>query len=341
MRYATDQPRQPPRRPRRARRRAGRKSLKAVAVAGTKPSRSPTRPARGRGRQRPVAALFGPATAKYRELGTVANLLTFNRLDALPTRNFQQGTFEGAPRLSGEELHEARGVARNSCAACTIGCEHIYAARASGAGAAGVRERCSRSGRCAASPTATPCSPPARSATARPRHDLRRRHHRLRHGVRRARAARRAVAALRQRRRAARAARRDRRREGLGDLLAEGTRARRARRSAARRESTSPRTSRGWRCPATSRGRCRRWRWASPSARRGADHNRSGAYEADFSGDADRLHGAPHGRALAVETEDRAALMDSLILCKFLRGVFADLFAERADAARARSPAGT
>ena len=27
---------------------------------------------------------------------------------------------------------------------------------------------------------------------------------------------------------------------------------------------------------------------------------------------------------LAVETEDKAALMDSLILCKFLRGVFAD-----------------
>src|SRR5206468_12281965 len=71
---------------------------------------------------------FGPATAKYRELGTVANLLTFNRLAALPTRNFQQGTFEQAEALSGEGLNEARRVARRSCAACTIGCEHIYAA---------------------------------------------------------------------------------------------------------------------------------------------------------------------------------------------------------------------
>ena len=70
---------------------------------------------------------FGPATAKYRELGTVANLLTFNRLAALPTRNFQQGTFEGADALSGESLNAARRVARESCAACTIGCEHIYA----------------------------------------------------------------------------------------------------------------------------------------------------------------------------------------------------------------------
>jgi aldehyde:ferredoxin oxidoreductase len=30
----------------------------------------------------------------------------------------------------------------------------------------------------------------------------------------------------------------------------------------------------------------------------------------------------------AVETEDRAAVMDSMILCKFLRGVFTDPFAE-------------
>src|SRR5262249_50304883 len=71
---------------------------------------------------------FGPATAKYRELGTVANLLTFNRLSALPTRNFQQGTFEQAAALAGEEINAARRVARRSCAACTIGCEHIYAA---------------------------------------------------------------------------------------------------------------------------------------------------------------------------------------------------------------------
>ena len=61
---------------------------------------------------------------------------------------------------------------------------------------------------------------------------------------------------------------------------------------------------------------------------RGADHNRSGAYESDLSGRHDRLHGGePHVRG-AIETEDRAAIMDSLILCKFLRGVFDDPMAE-------------
>jgi aldehyde:ferredoxin oxidoreductase len=67
---------------------------------------------------------------------------------------------------------------------------------------------------------------------------------------------------------------------------------------------------------------------------RGADHNRSGAYEVDFSSRADRLHGSPEAARLAVETEDRAALLDSLILCKFLRGVFTDLYAESADLLR-------
>ena len=61
---------------------------------------------------------------------------------------------------------------------------------------------------------------------------------------------------------------------------------------------------------------------------RGADHNRSGAYEADLSGDLDRFAGGDGHVAAAVETEDRAAVMDSMILCKFLRGVFGDPFEE-------------
>jgi aldehyde:ferredoxin oxidoreductase len=61
---------------------------------------------------------------------------------------------------------------------------------------------------------------------------------------------------------------------------------------------------------------------------RGADHNRSGAYEADLSGRLERLAGGEAHVAAAIETEDRAAIMDSLILCKFLRGVFDDPYPE-------------
>jgi aldehyde:ferredoxin oxidoreductase len=67
---------------------------------------------------------------------------------------------------------------------------------------------------------------------------------------------------------------------------------------------------------------------------RGADHNRSGAYEVDFSEAVDRCDVGPEAAMLAVETEDKAALMDSLILCKFLRGVFADFFADAAEMLR-------
>src|SRR5207244_6926515 len=108
----------------------GAKGRKAVAVARTRrvevaDPAAVTAAARDLSRRS-----FGPATAKYRELGTVANLLTFNRLAALPTRNFQENSFEGAAGLSGEQLNASRKVARRSCAACTIGCEHIYASPA-------------------------------------------------------------------------------------------------------------------------------------------------------------------------------------------------------------------
>src|SRR5215469_10970447 len=52
---------------------------------------------------------FGPATAKYRELGTLANLLTFNAIAALPARNFQAAAFEGAAKLAGEQAEELAG----------------------------------------------------------------------------------------------------------------------------------------------------------------------------------------------------------------------------------------
>ena len=110
------------------------------------------------------ARSFGPATAKYRELGTLANLLAFNAISTLPTRNFQAATFAGAPRLAAEDLAELRGVARNSCASCTIGCEHIYSAR-------GKKVRVEYENVFALGPmcgvrTPMPCSPPAAGATS-------------------------------------------------------------------------------------------------------------------------------------------------------------------------------
>ena len=104
----------------------GSKRLKALALCGgwSVPVAHPEALAATAERLRERS--LGPDTAKYRELGTVANLLTFDRLGTLPTRNFQQATFEGAERLSGERLHTDRYVRRTACANCTIGCEQLF-----------------------------------------------------------------------------------------------------------------------------------------------------------------------------------------------------------------------
>ena len=63
---------------------------------------------------------------------------------------------------------------------------------------------------------------------------------------------------------------------------------------------------------------------------RGACHNRSGAYEADFSGEVDRFQGDAGRGALVAASEDFAAVLDSMIVCKFLRKCFTDFYAEAA-----------
>ena len=55
---------------------------------------------------------------------------------------------------------------------------------------------------------------------------------------------------------------------------------------------------------------------------RGACHNRSSAYEADFSARVDRLQADVERGRITMEGEDFSAVLDSLIWCKFLRKAF-------------------
>ena len=103
----------------------GSKNLKAVAVRGRNPA-----PVFDRDRLDVVgrdlsARSLGPATDKYRTTGTMANLAVFDRLGTLPTRNFQQSTFEDADEVSGEAMYEGHFVKNAHCANCTIGCEKV------------------------------------------------------------------------------------------------------------------------------------------------------------------------------------------------------------------------
>lgn len=68
----------------------------------------------------------GPKTLKYRDLGTPVNTLVFNKLGVLPTRNFQTGYFEEAEGLSGETIKEKPWVVKKvACAKCPIACDHL------------------------------------------------------------------------------------------------------------------------------------------------------------------------------------------------------------------------
>ena len=313
----------------------GSKNIKAIAVRGSRRCEWADPAGLVAFAKRLSEKSFGPATAKYRELGTASNLLAFNRLNVLPTRNFQQGSFAGAVSHFARGAQHSRGrnagLVRRLHHRLRASLRHARRQRRSSPGVrkplrprSAVRHR--RPRRRAARPAdgatswaSTRSAPAARSP--------------LRWSAPSAATSTNRGCASATARRCCAAFDLIVSGEGLGRLLAEGSR-RMAHGDRPRLDSTSRRRSKGWKSPATIRAACRRWPWDSPSASRGADHNRSGAYEVDFSQAVDRRNVGPEAAALAIETEDKAALMDSLILCKFLRGVFSDFFAEAAEMLR-------
>ena len=304
----------------------GAKNLKAVLVRSATRVRIADPPAVVAAAKDLRTRSFGPATAKYRELGTLANLLAFNAVSTLPTRNFTAATFDGAHRLAAEELHELRGVARNSCASCSIGCEHIYSRKGGGkqrmeyenvfalgplCGVSDPDDVFAASARCdelgidtisAGGTIAWAMECAERGLIDAPW---------LRFGD--------AGALLRALDEIAA-------REGLGALLAEGSRAAAA--VVGQGSADFAPHVKGLELPGYEPRTLQAMALGLAVNARGADHNRSGAYEADLSGRHDRLSGGAAHVAAAIGTEDRAAVMDSLILCKFLRGVFEEPFPE-------------
>ena len=307
----------------------GAKLIKAVAVrAATKvaPHDQPGLLAAARDLR---TRSFGPATAKYRELGTLANLLAFNAISTLPTRNFQAATFGEAPNLAAEELAEARTTAREHCASCTIGCEHIYK------GADGKSTRVEYENVFALGPLCGVSDADSVLAASRRCDEL---------GLDTISAGGTIAWAMECAERGLldapwlrfgdgdallRALDEIGTLTGLGPLLAEGTR-----RASAQLGPDAEALAvhvKGLELPGYEPRTLQAMALGLAVNSRGADHNRSGAYEADLGGELDRLHGDARHAVAAIETEDRAAVMDSLILCKFLRGVFTDPWREWAE----------
>lgn len=312
----------------------GAKNIKAIAVRGTQRVEWANPAALTAISKDLSKRSFGPATAKYRELGTATNLLTFNRFGALPTRNFQSGTFAEAGSLSPEELSATRSRTRESCVSCTIGCEHIYSLGRSkvrveyeslfALGAlCGVSDaeavlrasqRCDELGLDTISAGGTI----AFAMECAERGWLDDRDARwLTFGS--GEALRRAIDLIGAR-------------EGLGDLLAEGSR--RVAGAIGHDSIAFAPQVKGLEIPGYEPRALQTMALGFAVGARGADHNRSGAYEVDFSDKVDRRHVTLDAVRHAIDTEDKAALMDSMIICKFLRGVFGDFHEESAEMLR-------
>ncbi len=275
---------------------------------------------------------LGTMTSKYREIGTVANLSVFNRLGSLPTRNFQQSTFDHAEDLSGESLTENSFSRRHGCASCTIQCERLfksldgkeqrleYETLFALGPLCGIKDPqvvlqaaglCDQYGLDTISTGGTlawamEC---VEKGLLPQTSDLN-----LRFGQ--ADAFLQTIEAIAHR-------------SGMGDLLAQGSRL--AAMQLGKDAMYRAMHVKGLELPGYEPRSLKTMALGLAVSPRGACHNRSGAYEADFSGEVNRLTADAGRGSLVVASEDFAAVMDSLIVCKFLRKCFTDFYAEGAD----------
>jgi aldehyde:ferredoxin oxidoreductase len=309
----------------------GSKNLKAIALSGGQEISV----ADSSGVEAIAASLrrrsLGSVTDKYRKVGTVANLAVFNRLGSLPTRNFQQSTWDEAEHLSGEDLTENHFSRRHGCASCTIRCERLFKA---GDG----EQRMEYESLFALGPLCGISDPACVLEAARlcdlygldtistggtlawamecgqrgllPELEAQD----LRFGRGEGFLA--AIKAIGER-------------TGIGALLGEGSK--RAARATGNGSDYWAMHVKGLELPGYEPRSLKTMALGLAVSPRGACHNRSGAYEADFSGAVDRLRGDERRGAIVAASENFAAVLDSLVICKFLRKCFDDFYGEAAE----------
>lgn len=310
----------------------GSKNLKALAIAGDRAATVADPP----GVAAIAAALsrrsLGSLTEKYREIGTVANLAVFSRLGALPTHNFRESTFERAEAVSGETLTANHFSRRHGCAACTIRCERLFTA------GNGLEQRLEYETLFALGPLCGIDDPDVvlRAAGLCDHYGLdtistggtlawamecgergllpEARELGLAFG--RADSLLAAIPAIAEGR-------------GAGALLAQGSR--RAAEAIGGEADYWAMHVKGLELPGYEPRSLKTMALGLAVSPRGACHNRSGAYEADFSGAVDRFKTDARRGDLVARGEDFAAVLDSLIVCKFLRKCFDDFYGEAAE----------
>ena len=313
----------------------GSKRIKAIAIRGSRPITVADLKGLMRETKKLIKASRGPGTVKYRTLGTLANVLNMNKMGVLPTRNFQETVFEQAEQVSGEYFHEHYFQKAVGCSGCSIACEQwglVKEGKYKGARIGldyeplfalgpncGIGELpaiirlvqlCDELGMDAMSTGvvvswAMECY--ERGILSKEECgglDLK-------FGNDEA-----AVALVQK----------IAHREGIGDLLAEGVK--RASAKIGKGSEHFAMHSKGLEMPGYDVRSLKTFAMGVAVCTRGPDHNRSLAYELDVKGEVDRFTVGPGRGRLAKEKEELAAVLDTLVVCKFLRACFGNFYEE-------------
>lgn len=315
----------------------GSKRLKAIALRGTKTVDVSNIDELAKISADLYEKAQGPATSKYRILGTSANVLIFNSIANLPTRNWQQSTFEKAEEVSGECILENYVTNIFACSSCPIACDHNAAVKegtyAGTATSVDYESLWALGPLCGISnfPTIAKAMQLCDSygldtistggviAWAMECHDKGMLNEKDFGGLKPSFGSEEALIQL---------IHRIARREGIGDLLAQGSR--KASEKIGKDSEHFAMHIKGLEMPGFDiRGlKTAALGWAV--AAQGGSQNRSWAYEADLNNEVNRFKAETGRGRIVAESEDRAAIFDSLMLCKFLRGCFKDFYTEAA-----------
>ena len=105
----------------------GSKNLKAICFRGTKGIKVAKPVEFYKIAKKLIKVANGPATAKYRDLGTPAGLTSYNKLGMMPTKNYREGTWDKIDdgTFTGDTLNEDWVVKKVGCSQCSIACDHI------------------------------------------------------------------------------------------------------------------------------------------------------------------------------------------------------------------------
>jgi len=105
----------------------GSKNLKAVCFRGTKGVKVARPVEFYKLAKKLIKVANGPATAKYRDLGTPAGITSYNKLGMFPINNHREGTWEKIDdgTFTGDTLNADWVVKKVACSQCSIACDHI------------------------------------------------------------------------------------------------------------------------------------------------------------------------------------------------------------------------